>query len=447
MKITITQLLFVASILLFTKENVYAQRNFGLYSGMQNLPQSHYYNPSWNAKNKIYFSIGMGMHSIGASNSGFALKDVLANRPQDDSLEIDVAGALSKMGKINFFGGTMQNELLGFGIKIKENYFSFGIVNRFDFHFAYPKDFIQLLFEGNGSSFLGQRANMDGLGLNVNSYLEYGIGVNRQLNPKLKVGARVKLLSGIANVKTKKSALGLTTDATTFDLTLDGELDLRTSGIHDSNSTFDQKGAYNFKNRGLAFDFGFTYQATDKLTLTGSLLDLGSIKWTQNIQNFERKNFSHTFRGADINQAISDSNYFETLQDSLKDIFLVDGNNTSYRTALPLRIILGGSYDINELFGVGAVWFSDFTNRKYRPTIMLTGTMHVKNWLFVNLNYTITARSSKNIGIGVGLKGLGMSYFITTDNVLGFISPGGAKNFHISTGLGFCIGRTDNEKN
>jgi hypothetical protein len=446
MKKRLVQLLLVLALVLGANSKSIAQRNFGFYNGLQNLPQSHYYNPSWNAKNKIYFSIGTGMHSLGASNSGFALNDALVTRAQDDSLVIDVEGALSKMAKINYLGASVQNELFGFGVKLKKHYISFGVVNRLDFHFAYPKDFIQLIFEGNGGSFLGQRASMDGLGVNFNSYMEYGLGINRELGSRLKVGARVKLLSGVANVKTKKSELGLTTDATTFDLTLDGELDLRTAGIPDSNSTFDQKGAYNFKNRGLAFDFGFTFEATEKLKLTGSLLDLGSIKWTQNVQNFEREAFSYTFQGADINQALKDSNYLETLQDTLREIFLVDGNNTSYRAALPMRVILGANYDINNLFGVGAVWFSDFTNRKYRPTLMLTGTLHVKNWLFVNLNYTMTARSAKNIGIGLGLKGLGMSYFITTDNILGFMSPGGARNFHISTGLGFCIGRTDREK-
>jgi hypothetical protein len=440
------QLLLVIGLIFSGSTASFAQRNFGFYNGFQNLPQSHYYNPSWNAKNNVYFSIGTGLHSLGASNSGFALKDILVDRSQDDSLEIDIAGALNKMANLNYLGATIQNELFGLGIKLKKHYISFGIVNRLDFHLAYPKDFIQLIFEGNGGAFLGQRANMDGLGFNMNSYVEYGIGINREIGSKLKIGARVKLLSGVANVKTKKSALGLTTDATTFDLTLDGELDLRTSGIPDSDSTFDQKGAYNFKNRGLAFDFGFTFEATEKLKLTGSLLDLGSIRWKQNVQNFERKAFSYNFQGVDINQALQDSNYLETFQDTLKEIFLVDGNNASYRAALPMRVILGATYDLNKLFGVGAVWFSDFTNKKYRPTLMLTGSLHVKNWLFVNVNYSISSRSAKNLGVGLGLKGLGMSYFITTDNLLGFMNPAGARNFHVSTGLGFCIGRTDREK-
>jgi len=446
MKKLSTQLLFVIGLLLITQTNAIAQRNFGFYSNFQNLPQSHYYNPSWNAKNKIYFSIGTGMHSFGASNSGFALNDILVSRAQDDSLVIDPAGAISKMAKLNYLGFSAQNELLGFGIKLKKSYVSFSIVNRFDMSFAYPKDFIQLIFEGNGGEFLGKRVNMDGLGVNMNSYIEYGFGYNREIGSKWKVGARYKLLSGIANVKTKKSVLGLTTDETTFDLTIDGALDLRTAGIPDSNSTFDQNGAFNFKNRGMAFDFGVTFQATEKLKLSGSLLDLGSIKWTQNVQNFSKEDFSYTFRGVDINQAINDTNYFETLQDTLKEIFFVDGNNASYRTALPMRVIVGGTYDINKLFGVGATWFSDFTNRKYRPTVMLSGTMHLKNWLFVNVNYTVSSRSAKNIGIGFALKGACMSYFVTTDNLLGFISPAGAKNFHVSTGLGFCIGRDKDKK-
>jgi len=442
------QFALIAFLFLFgIQSNVLAQKNFGYYNGMQNLPQSHYYNPSWNAKNKLYFSIGTGMHSVGISNSGFALKDVLVARPQDDSLVISPAGAIDKMARNNFLSATAQNELLGFGIKVKQNYFSFAVINRFDFSFAYPKDFVKLIFEGNGGSLLGQRANMDGLGLNMNSYMEYGVGFNREfLDAKLKVGVRAKLLSGIANVHTKKSVLGLTTDQETFDLTIDGALDLRTSGIPDSTQQFDQSGAYNFKNHGTAFDFGATYAVSEKLKITASILDVGSIKWTQNVHNYNRTDFTYTFKGADINQALNDSNYLQNIQDTLKNVFLLDKNSQSYRTALPTRIILGGNYDINSLFGVGAVWFSDFANKKYRPTLSLTGTLHVKNWLFVNLNYSMTARSAKNIGFGFALKGLGMSYFVATDNILAALNPAGAKVFHISTGLGFCIGRTDKDK-
>ena len=67
---------------------------------------------------------------------------------------------------------------------------------------------------------------MDGLGLNFNSYMEYSAGYSQKIGKRLTIGSRVKTLSGIANVKTRKSVLGLTTNEDTYALTLDGELDL-----------------------------------------------------------------------------------------------------------------------------------------------------------------------------------------------------------------------------
>ena len=64
----------------------------------------------------------------------------------------------------------------------------------------------------------------------------------------------------------------------------------------------------------------------------------------------------------------------------------------------------------------------------------------------LNVNYTLSARSATNVGVSVGLKGSRMAYFISSDNVFGFIAPARSKNFHISSGLAFCIGRDKDEE-
>ncbi len=441
MKINSTNIVLTICVLIWASLGLHAQNNFGFYGGLQKFPQAHNYNPAFNADNKFHFNLGTGMHSFGISNSGFVLNDLLVSRPQDDSLVFSPSNAASKMAKLNFMDLNIQNELFSFGVKIKKTYFSLGLVNRMKFQFAYPQDFFLLMLEGNGGSTLGQRVDMDGLGVNFNSYIELALGANREINDRLKVGTRLKLLSGIANITTEKSVLGITTNATTFDLTLDGELDLRTSGMPLNGVNYDPLTALKARNKGFAFDFGGTYKLTDKILLSASILDLGYIKWTQNIQNYKRTAFSYIFEGVDLNQAINDTNYFNTLADTLETILQVDGNNDSYRSVLPARMIMGANYEITKMFGAGAFLFSDFSNSRYRPTLLVQGSFTLKKWLMVNMNYAISARSAKNLGMSIGLKGGGMAYFISTDNLLGFIRPAYAKNFHISTGLAFCIGK------
>lgn len=447
MKRLMTSKLAFLLFLLFTAQSqLVGQHNFGFYGGMQSLPQAHNYNPVFNPENKITFSLGSGLHSVGLSNSGFVLKDLLVSRPQDDSLVFSPSNAVSKMARLNFFDVNLQNEIASFGVKIRKMYFSVGLVNRMDVQFAYPKDFFLLMLEGNGSSLLGKRADMDGLGLNINSYLALNLGVNREFGDRLKLGARVKLLSGIANITTKESALGLTTDATTYDLTLDGSLDLRTSGLDFDDINYDPIQGFKARNKGLAFDLGGSFQLSEKLLLSASVLDLGSINWTQNVNNYTRSSFSYTFEGVDLNQAINDSNYFETIADTLEQIFKVEGNTESYRSVLPARIIIGANYTLTKNFGAGAFLFSQFSNSRYRPTLLLQGSFNIKKWLSVNLNYSLNARSARNLGLGIGLKGAGTAFFISTDNLFGFITPAYSKNFHASAGLAFCIGKDKKEE-
>src|SRR5690606_8715698 len=115
-------------------------------------------------------------------------------------------------------------------------------------------------------------------------YVEYALGYNREINEKLRVGGRLKFLSGYANFTTRKSKLGLTTDEETFDLTIDGKFKFQSSGVggfvdkDSTNDEFDFKTPFNFKNFGIALDLGGTYQLTDKIGVSASLLDFGFIR-------------------------------------------------------------------------------------------------------------------------------------------------------------------------
>jgi len=424
---------------------VNAQRDFTLYS-LDGAPQAHYLNPAFRPKAKVFISLPLGLQSFSASNSGFTLNQLLKTRTQDDSLEFDPAGAISKMAKINYLTFESHNELLGFGFALKDNYFSFSATNRLQTNLAYPKDLFRFAFEGNGN-FLGERASLDGFAFNLTSYVEYAFGYNRKINEKLSVGGRIKLLSGIANVRTKKSELGIYTDATTFDITIDGSLEVNTSGVKPFYDTLVDSynplpNAYSFKNSGIGLDLGATYALNEKINLSASLLDLGTIKWKTDNANFVTNNVNYRFEGVDFNEYLKDSvDVIGQLSDTLEEVFSQKENADSYRTSLYTRFYIGGTFALTKQFSVGATLYNEFIRARYRPGLILSGNVKLNNWFAATVNYSAYARSYNNVGIGFTIKGGPIQYYLITDNVFGFLSPQSAKYFHVSMGLNLLIGK------
>jgi outer membrane protein OmpA-like peptidoglycan-associated protein len=434
-------------IFIATTIKLNSQQNLTLYS-LENCTQSIYLNPGNKNVNRFYLSLPIGFQNIYLNHTGFAFNDLFTPRSYDDSLDINISNAISKMAASNNFSIDMTSEILGIGFRIKKkNFISFGILNKTQLVLNYPKDLLQLLNEGNGSSnFLGKRSDMDGLGIEANSYTEIALGINRAINSKLNVGLKLKLLSGIANIHTAESQIGLTTDATDFSLTLDGKMNVNSSNslyFSDNNTAQTDElinSAFNFKNLGFAIDAGGSYQLTPKIVLTASILDLGFIHWKSNIKNYESSSINYTFKGVDLEDAIfNNENLGQNLEDTLNKIFNYQSNSTAYNAALHAKLYIGGSYLLNKYLTGNLTMYNSFFQSHYNFGIAAGLTFKVKKWFSANVNYSYIGRSAKNIGLGFNLHLGPVQFFLASDNIFSIYEPGAAKNIHVSTGLNIVI--------
>lgn len=450
-----TKLIAVLAFVLFS-QSFLAQRNFSLYH-LEGSPQRHYINPAFRAGSNVNVSFPVfGMHSIGLSHSGFTINDLFHERAQDDSLEVRPEEAIRKMARLNHINFDVKNELFGFGFRVDDNYFSFSVMNRFQFNFLYPKDLFKFVVEGNGRDLLGERADFDELGLNMNSYIEYAVGYNRKLFDDLMIGARVKLISGIANINTSRSRIGIYTDPETFDLTLDGTMRINTTNVAAFGEDEDLSNEFNpldyitgFSNFGIGVDAGASYEFEDKLTLSASVTDLGFINWQSNNQNYETNDISYTFRGVEMNgffDGDDDNDAFDNLLDTLGNVFNQYENTDSYSTSLYTRFFIGGSYKLNEQLRATAMLYNEIVNRRYRAGLNVGVNAKLGEWLSASLQYGYFGRSWSNVGFGLHLRGGPIQYFVAVDNVLIATNPFGQKNAHFSTGISFMIGKPDKEK-
>lgn len=420
------------------------QKNFSLHH-LQQTSQANYLNPGFKQENRLYISLPIGLQNVSFMNSGFTINGATESRVEDDSLQISPTLLLTNMKDVNYLNFEMSNEIFGVGFKVKENYFSFNVTNRFQTRFNYPKDLIELGVEGNGNNLLGERASLDGIGLNLTSYIEYGVGFNRDINDKLTVGGRLKMLSGVANINTVKTELGLTTDASTFDLTVDGASEINTSNISPFNdSTIEYNpfpSLFNFSNIGFGIDLGANYNYNDKLSFNASLLDLGLIKWKTNVTNYVSDNINYTFSGIDLNQALdSVNNIGSELSDTLQSVFKQEENSNAYNTALRTKFYLGTKYEFTEVFSTSLLLYNEIIGQKYNFGTSISGNIQLKKWLGASINYSTYGRSFNNLGFGLNLKAGPIQFYGMTDNVVALISPTSSKHFHVSFGMSVVIG-------
>ena len=451
---------FFSILAFFAAAPLFSQKNLSLYN-LKGTPQALYANPSFIPKSKIYISLPLGMTSLGVSNSGFSFNDLFTRR-SDDSLVINTEEVVANLNELNYFNIENSIEYFGLGLKFRDMYLNFNVSSKLQTNFIYPKGLIQFALEGNGKSFIGERASIDGLGINLNAYTEIGFGISKELTDKISVGGRFKLISGIANITTRETRLGIYTDPTTYAITIDGFADVSSSNIsqfyEDTVSTMNtkmknlQSSILNFGNMGVGFDLGATYKLNDKVSVNASIIDLGTIRWKNNVTSYKTEEFEYTFEGVNLNDYFNDSTdnngerFLEDMKDSIPKMFNYEESNDAYSTSLYTKFYIGGNYQLNKIFNVGALILNEFVQGKYRPGFSLSANASVKSWLSATLNYNIYNNTFSNIGVGLSLKGGPIQFYLMTDNVLAFTNILNAKTANLTGGISIFIKDRDKKK-
>lgn len=431
--------------------NLYAQRNITLAN--LKTPYSYRFNPSIIPESKVFVSIPLlGTYNFQFTNRIAAINEVFIPNSLGDSLILNSSESFfNRMGSKTYVGAELTNQIFAFGFKVKKNYFTLDISNRLSSEIGLGSDLLKFLVQGNGGSLVGSRASFDGLGASLLSYVEYGLGYTREVNEKLSVGGRLKFLSGIANLKGTNTKIGITTDASDYSLTIDGQADIKSSNtaiFADSAylSNMDPmrivKMAYDFSNFGMGIDLGATYKYNDNIVLKASVIDLGFINWKQGVANYQVKPFSYNFSGLNLNDMINDKNNSKSIEDSLSSIFNTGKSSNSYTTGLPTRIYLGGDYIWNKYLSSGATWYNEIFNSSYRTGLIISSTLSVSHWFGMTLNYGMYAGSYSNVGIGLRLRG----FYILTDNLVSLINYQATRVASIALGFNITVGKSQEEK-
>ena len=451
---------------------VLAQNKQILY-GFDDIPQSVLLNPSTNLDNRFFIGVPLLSHiHVNVGSTGINAFDLFADDGRDFNTRLrDLVYSLNSR---DFVSVNQQLDLFSGGFSygrglVKNNYLSFGMYQETDIIAYFPKDYAILAYEGNadniGRTFNLSHANFRGEVLSV-----FHVGTTKRINSKLEAGLRFKIYSSIANItSTNNSGRFLTVQGQNnfFNHIFDLDLSVQTSGIdsliEDENSDIsDDIGTLRRRlffggNLGLGFDVGFTYRPTQQLTVDASLLDIGFIRHTKDIESYDLEG-AYEFEGInplfpEVPNGQTAEDYWNEVADEFEDLFEVDTTTSAYTTLRPIKLNAAIRYafgkrkqgqdcnclndDVGYINEIGAQLFA--VKRPRSPQFALTGYYYRRFFkaLRAKLTYTVDSFSYANIGLGISTLFGPVNFYLMADNILEYRNL--AKANSASFQLGFNV--------
>lgn len=455
----------VAATTLFTL-GLEAQEDLTIYT-LNNVQQALYVNPATKLNHKANIGLpGISSVYFDLINNVFIPKYAFSV-DGNGTTTINTETLIKKWKPRNYFGVNARVDLLSFGFTVKEqNYISFSVRENFFSRLTLPEGLLELPLLGNTNfEENGGLTDLSGLGNDLNYYRSWALGYQREYNNKWRFGGSLKYLQGIANVHFKRSDIQWQTDPDTYDYAFSGQIDVRTSGYDTTGADPTTQSILNPGNHGFGVDLGAVYQLTDKIELSASLIDLGFIRWKQNINSFRTEDIDLIYDGIDFTAAVlgdtTASAPEETFDEYLEDY---DAYYDKYTTSLLTKLYLGGSYELykNEHFKgrANVLLQGGLYHGKLLPSVTVGYTQDVYNFLQASVNYSYVNRGN-NIGFGLSANLFPVQLYVTVDNLLASryteivdenqnpivpYIPYNAKKMHVHFGINLTFGRKIKDK-
>lgn len=434
----------IAAFLLFLFEGIYGQSNMITY--YMKIPQNKFLNPAIKPSDRFYIGLPVltGI-SAGIGNNFIGLKDLFA----DSSLVFESPGYSTddlqkfadNLKEYNTITTDVSVQLLGLGLSVGKDLYLFLDVNdRFTAKGVISKSLLSLYLTGY-DQFRDQTIDLSGMNIKGQYFREYGLGFSKNITTNLRIGAKVKVLSGLGSISfdNRKFTIKVNNDLST-DMTLDASMDV--SGKETMNRIFTQnnfliKKADTLKtnfggflsdylmnpltNTGLGLDLGIVYNVGKLLTLSASVTDLGYINWKKDLKSYKADssfNLVNITMEDVVNQSYSIDDMMSSMIDTIKANFVSDPAPKPFTTYLPTSITVGASFNPLKAISFGILSNTRFYAGQAKESLTFSGNAYIGRVVSASMSYTIANYSYNNLGFGLAFKtGAIAQFYIIADKI------------------------------
>ncbi|MFN8415224.1 MAG: DUF5723 family protein [Cytophagaceae bacterium] len=373
-------------------------------------------------------------------NSGFAYNDLVS---QDNV--VDPGKVIPDLKRLNTVNTSGTIEWANVRIRHGDKQIQVTFRDVYSMRVIYPKTLAELGWYGN-AHFAGQTADLSGLRIQQNYYRELGIAYTFKMNDKWTIGVKPKLLMGVTNVTTRHSKNSIYTDPDGLEIKGNADIDIYTSGFVNSDNEFDfgPKDFFTLKNLGWGLDLGATYKLNDKINISGNLMNLGMIRWTNKVNRYDI-NGDYNYTGYILHDSADIANAdWKNVLDTLEAIFKPEITHKSYNSYLSPQLYLKGEYLYNDKLTLYGAYISDIYFR-YRAIVTVGGVYTINHMFQATLNYSFMTDKYFNIGAGVAYNAGPVQIYGALDNIPGFFDPFNQRYFNARAGINFVFGKLDSD--
>jgi len=419
---------------------------------LHGTPQTSFLNPAVQIGCRWFVGIpALSSVHFSYSNTAFTYRDLTAGNSWNlEKVE-------SQMHRVDFYGSEFSLQLLAIGYRHKSSYYTFSVDEKAYLYQTVPLDLASALVHGNGPA-VGRYARFNAFRPYGTYLRQYTLGASRVLGRSLTAGVRMKLLFGKAGIYTGRSRIGLHTDESYFALQADGTYVLKGSlpvtveqdvEGNITSITWNEIPYRDFLlnrgNAGIAVDLGIIYRYNPKLILSASLLDLGGIRWSTDINTLTSEG-TFVYEGIEGNGGDSPSSLLDEIIDTLQNSFPVSLSQAPFIMLAPSQLFLGASYRMREHLSLGLVNRNLFLRSKLHSSVTLSATADYKGRLSGTVSWSYLNRSLENIGLAIASQGKGIQFYLVSDNVIGFFQPFNTRTLNLRAGCNLLLGCPRNKK-
>ena len=353
MKFSIKHILATA-VISMSAMTVSAQSLNSLYF-LDGNTQRHLMNPALTCESgwvSLPFFGGFGV----SINSNLGLEAFLRPYNNNEMItflhpSISTQDALSKFQDMNTIEVSTDINILSVGFKAWGGVNSLGVSVKSHTGLYLPKDIFTFLKAGQESDVT--EYNIDNLSARSQNYAEIALGHSRNINKKLRVGAKLKVLLGAGYVNADVEHMRIYMSDSKWMIeqksTLTASKGINMTTKNDGEiDDFDYE--FNMGGYGFGLDLGAEYKVMDNLNVSLAVTDIGFINWSDATVH-QNLNDSFEYTGFD-NFADEDSQKFEDaakdLGDRLEELvrYKKDTSKTSHTSSLYTTFRAGAEYGV-----------------------------------------------------------------------------------------------------
>ena len=402
---------------------------------METIPQISQMNPAFQPRANGYVMLP----NVNVSYlNDLAVKDIFQKKGNNWYMPFERQYDYNKLWKSIGKKATKLNvsadvDLIGFGFRTINGYFSFGISEHLSGNFALPSDLFKLADKGpSKETFDFSYLSTQGI-----AYMQVLIGYSTKVNDRLSIGMNIKPLFGQAALSTKIDKFELKTNEQQWvldakgsvnsslpvdEVILDAEGKIKDINFRDfddyESKDWMKKYGTALNNPGIALDLGAAYQINERLTASASLNNLGFISWNNDLNGITF-NGKYRFNGIHYDTSKDDKikDLFKSLGDSIADAMNYVVQHDKFKTMLSPILHAGATYSLSRAISVGFLSRSVFLQKGIYQSFNASFNLQPYNFLSFNAGTTWQVKGNAYLNSGLMLSLGPLQFYALLDYV------------------------------